>query len=797
MSVIWRKVWRDLWRNKSRTILVVLSTAVGVFALGFVYGTSGVMRARMTESHKASIFPHLTFYTSRFDQEIVDVIRRQPGVADAEGELVVSVRWKLDGEADWRDGTVIARPDYEAQRMSLLSLVEGAWPGQGMYSLSTRRALAVERMSSKNYHIPLGGTVLFESGKLGRELPIEGIIRHSQVQPPQLGGNAHFFATRETVAWLTGQSERFNRLNIRLESFSEEDAEELGESVQDRLEGMGLYVGGYEITDPEVHWAQETIDSVLLILKVLGGLSLALSGFLIVNMMNALVTQQVWQIGVMKVVGATGWRVIGVYLSTALVYGLLCLPLAVVPGAMAAYALSWVLLDLFNISVGALRLVPAAIGIQLVVGVVVPVLSALIPVIGAARITPHQAISNYGLGAGFGSNWLDRLVARVRGLPRPLRLSLRNTFRRKARITLTLATLVLGGLMFMVVMSVGASMSNTIEVLIHDFGFDVLVVFDRAHRVARLVEATKSVAGVADVEVWDVRVATLELDSGDGVQGQLWGIPDGSKVFHPRIIRGRALLPDDDRAILLNSRMASEHGFDVGDKVTLTVDDRELEWTVVGLIVNINNLGRDNFVPFDALAREIGNANRGSFIMVASEEHDMASHQAIIREMRTQYEADRLKPVFFQSGGELRQQTKAQFDIIIYLMLAMSVLAAVVGSVGLMSTMSINVVERMRELGVMRAIGATSIPILGIVVAEGVLVGLLSWSLAVPFSYPGAQLFSNVIGSKLFQMPLDFSYSVIGLLLWLVIVSVLSAAASLWPALRATQVSVREVLAYE
>ena len=99
MSVIWHKVWRDLWHNKFRTALIVLATAVGVFALGFVYGTSGVMRTRMTESHRASRFPHITFYTSRFDREVVETIHREPGVADAEGETLAGIRWKLEGPA--------------------------------------------------------------------------------------------------------------------------------------------------------------------------------------------------------------------------------------------------------------------------------------------------------------------------------------------------------------------------------------------------------------------------------------------------------------------------------------------------------------------------------------------------------------------------------------------------------------------------------------------------------------------------------------------------------------------------
>ena len=97
----------------------------------------------------------------------------------------------------------------------------------------------------------------------------------------------------------------------------------------------------------------------------------------------------------------------------------------------------------------------------------------------------------------------------------------------------------------------------------------------------------------------------------------------------------------------------------------------------------------------------------------------------------------------------------------------------------------------------MRATGATSPAVAAIFVVEGVLLGVLSWLFAVPLSYPGAYVFSNVIGQTLFELPFEFVYSVSGMALWLVIVVVLSTLASLWPALRATQVSVRESLAYE
>jgi putative ABC transport system permease protein len=290
-------------------------------------------------------------------------------------------------------------------------------------------------------------------------------------------------------------------------------------------------------------------------------------------------------------------------------------------------------------------------------------------------------------------------------------------------------------------------------------------------------------------------------------------------MFSPSVTTGRQLLPKDGRAILLNSKIAADEGFQVGDEIELTIGARESTWTVVGLNVSLINQQKENFVLFDALAPELGSVNRGASVRVATDRHDARTQEGVIdglqeafaaeeiepaviqetliQDLRNVLTAHRIDPESFESAADLLSQFKGGYDVMTYLMLAMAILAALVGSIGLMSTMSINVVERRREIGVMRATGATSVNIAGIVVFEGVTVGVLSWLLAAPLSYPGGRAFSDVIGSTLMNIPLDYRYSIGGLLLWLLIVVVLSALASLWPALGATRVSVRESLAYE
>ena len=271
--MVWSKVWRDLARNKARTSLVVLSTAASVFALGLVFGLSGVLRARIMESHRAAVPAHITFWGGPFSPDTVDAVQREPGVAAAEGETATSFRWKLEEEGEWHDGDLIARADYDAQRMNLLRLQDGRWPDERT-NRPSKRALGIERLSSQYFDIPAGTTILVEFGKRERHVPVEGVVCAPVVLPPEWGGDAMFFATPRTAAWLSGSEygEDFNRLHIILESYSEGAAEETAKRIEDRLERMELFVGGYEITDPNEHWVQDIVDATMMILAVIGGL---------------------------------------------------------------------------------------------------------------------------------------------------------------------------------------------------------------------------------------------------------------------------------------------------------------------------------------------------------------------------------------------------------------------------------------------------------------------------------------------------------------------------------------------
>jgi putative ABC transport system permease protein len=792
MSVTWRKVWRDLASNRTRTFLVVFATAIGIYSVGMALGMSGLTRTRLVETHQASTMAHIRLWiTSRFGQDVVETIAEDPELALVEGISQDTVYWRLPGENDWREMRLVARPDYGAQLMNQVELLEGNWPAED--------ALTVERLSANYYGIEPGTEIVVECEAGECPVTVGGIARGQIVPPPQYTGEATFYSTPRMAAQLACLAEGFNGLMIQLHSFSNEGAEETVLRLGRRLETLGLSMTnyGYFITDPDVHWAQAQVDTILLIMAMMGVGSLLLSGFLIVNTMSSIMVRQVWQVGVMKVCGATIGRVVYTYLATAMVHSLLAMLLAVPGAAVVSYLVASSTLDTFNVPLDSFQVAPDAILIQIAIGLAVPLLGALVPVLAGARKTARQAINSRGLESSCGPGLLDRLAGRLRGLPRPLLLSLSNAFRSKARVGLTLITLILGGAMFVGVISIKDSMDNTFEALFADLGHDVVAHLDSAYETRLLHETTAGLPNTELVEVWSGVWSAVSLPEDRLREVYLWGVPADSELFSPRVVEGRPLTPGDRYSILLNQQIAEDEGIQVGETITLLVAESRSTWRVVGLVLSMRSGQRESFVPFDPLAETAATPGKGNTLLARTTHHNLETEQLVGSALASALSESGISVAEVQSAIEERDSNQSMFEGVAYILLVGAILAAIVGGLGLASTMSINVVERAKEIGMIRATGATSVATAWLFVCEGVFVGLISWLLAIPLSYPTAHIFGDAVADTLIRVPLEFSYSTEGAVIWLVAVVLLSALASLWPALRATKVSVREALAYE
>jgi putative ABC transport system permease protein len=605
--------------------------------------------------------------------------------------------------------------------------------------------------------------------------------------------------TLETMEWLSGERD-FNQMLI-LSAENRQDIEhnrEVAEAVYEKIQKSERDPSFPNVSDGQ-HPLNDFISAMVAILGGMGVMSVFLSAFLVTNTIAALLAQQSKQIGIMKAVGARGNQIILMYLVLVLVFGVLALGLSYPLGLFGTRIFAGAIASFFNLELRDTSVPFYVIAIQMIISLGVPVIAALYPVISGTRVTVREAISSEGGGGSYGESIIDRIIQQIRAFPRPVLLSLRNTFRRKGRVALTLMTLTLGGAIFIGVFSVRNSLLLTFEDILNSlFNYDVTVTFERDYREDYVVSEALRVPGVVEAETW--RVAGARRIQPDGTEGSsitMWGVPAESEMVQPTVIEGRWLLPNDENAIVLSSGVLdTEDDIAVGDEIVMRIQGRDTTWRVVGEAVTIGSASW-GYVRYDAYGRAARDVGAASSLYVRTDPRTPETQNQVATALDEHFTRLGINVVGTQTGSNIREQQATFVNVIIIALLAMAVLIAFVGGLGLMGTMSLNVLERTREIGIMRAIGASDGRVLQVVIIEGLVLGILSWILGALLAFPISQLLSSQVGILLFSFPLSFSFSVLGAGLWLAIALVLSAVASFLPAWNASRVTVRDVLAYE
>ena len=350
-------------------------------------------------------------------------------------------------------------------------------------------------------------------------------------------------------------------------------------------------------------------------------------------------------------------------------------------------------------------------------------------------------------------------------------------------------------------LSLRASLYRTLDASIASQRYDIEVQLSRPYREERVAASAAAVPGVVSVE--GLRRASALPVRPDATTGEglvLRALPTDTTMFAPRMVAGRWLLPEDGRAVVLTSNyLTKDPTVMVGDALTLRIGDEDRVWTVVGFIEELlpPSAPAWAYVPLDAFTGVAGSFGRTDTLRVTTVGHDAASHSAMGEALDARLEQDGFDTQLIRSRTEERATLDERFQIITAVLTVMALLIGSVGALGLAGTMSINVLERTREIGVMRAIGASDAAVRRIVLSEGLVIAALSWALAALLAVPVSYGMSIVFGVALLNAPLVWVFSLPGVGIWLAVVALLAVVASLVPARSAVRLTVREVLAYE
>jgi len=791
----WRKVFSDLWEDRTRTGLVVASIAVGVFAIGMIISAYLILREDIDRSYAAIDPPNIKIATDPFDKDLVQLIGKLPAVKDAEGRYIIQIRARR-GTESWQNLKLVGIPDSPAT-INLLDPIEGT-------QFPPKNEVLVSQWVMHITGYKIGDTIHVEIPDGSKhDLIVAGIVSDQTTSEIDLSATNNAYVTLKTLeSW--GLNGNFNELYVTVNGSGSDP--ELIASVADRVKQQ------IKDSDREVYRMDEKLstehpmtNTVLAVIGLLGALAVLitiLSSSLIINTLTALLTQQLRQIGIMKLVGARSYQILEMYLILILAYSLIALVLALPLGAIAGYGLAWFIANLMGAVLQGFRLIPAAVVVQVLIAILIPLGAGYFPVNSGARTSVQQAISSFRPAnkAGKG-NFRDLNTKWFGWISRPILLSFRNTFRKWMRLLLTIFTLTVAGAVFIAVFNVRDSVSHLVSQLMQHFMGDVTVNFRRPYRVGEIEQNFLSIPGVKGVEGWGGASGEI-WDTNDNVVTNLSisAPPQDTQLLHPEFVAGRWLLPGEKRAMVVSDTIYSYYpGLKPGDSLIVKLPGQQKEeWNVVGIFRFVGMLGEPlAYANFEYFADEMHLHNQAASYRVITESHDAASQQALARRI-DQYLKDRNFAVQSEQSGYVLQANVTQgVNILVVVLLIMAILTSLVGSIGLTGTMSINVLERTQEIGVMRTIGAVDRVIMQSVVIEGLVIGLITWVLAIGLSFPISQLLLTIIGESISGSAIKLSFTPLGILLWLAVVIVLSVLASIIPARNAARLTINEVLAYE
>ena len=806
----WRKVFHDLTGSLSRTLLVVISIIVGVFSIGVITGTYVIISQDMSASYAANNPMNVELLTDGFNSTLVQAVKDMHGVKQAEGRRVFGMQVRLPGTSQWMPTNVVAINNFATQKINLMHVLAGT--GQ-----PAKNQVLLEKKVLDSLNVKVGDSLefLLDNGTT-RTMKVVGIVQDPSTGAGDFLADPYIYISTNSLSDLR-QPDLYNRLYATLTTGQNDDASlrQMAAAIKDNVEKSGVTVQQTSSFQTNLHPLASTVQAILGILLVLGVLILFLSSSLIANTLNALLNQHLRHIGVMKLVGGRRSQIFAMYIVLILAFGTIALLIAVPLGGQGAYTLAAYIANMINFNLLGYRIVPLAFAIQIVVGLAVPLLAGLGPVLNGSRITVLRALSGdmildekkHSIQAKPRESAWERfqvwfttgLARRGVHIPRPLLISLRNTFRRRGRLMLTLFTLTMGGAIFIAVFNVRVTLHDYINSIGHYFLADVSLDFNQTYRLNEVKNTALQVPGVLAVEGWSY--ASAEAIKPDGTVGDTLTIlapPVNSRLVDPVMVSGRWLQPGDQKAITISEDILAKFpALAPGRTIRLKINGHTDNWTVVGIFKFASQDQTVAYGTYETISKVTHTTDHAFTFRIVTDNHTPAYQQMMSNRLDKYFRDQGYQVSAARSGDSTLKSAAGSLDILVTFLLIMALLTAVVGSMGLMGTMGMNVLERTREIGIMRSIGAVDGEVMRTVIVEGMLIGGISWLIGALLSFPITYLLSDIVSLAIFQSPISVHFTYQGFAIWLLVVLALSAVASILPARNAARLTIREVLAYE
>ncbi|MEM8932448.1 MAG: FtsX-like permease family protein [Acidobacteriota bacterium] len=815
------KAMHDLLAHKGRAALVVVGLALSLWGITTVLTAFWVLWHDLRENFVATVPPSLVLRTDGLDDarraDVVATLEALPAIDAVENRPLIGGRIALG--STWLPIVVSVVDDFDAVRVARFEPEAGDWPpADGALSIERdgrmlARLMGVRssRASTDGHHQPatdphtgapsplapstdiLDGARLRFGGAPALAVPITGTVFDPGQAPSRMERMLYGYASRATVeAW--GVPIESERLLLTLTGDPESAAEvrSAGHAVADAMRALDVEVHRWGIPDYE-HPHAFQMRSVLAVLGALGALAFLLAGVLVHDLVSTLLADQVRQIGILKALGAGTGTLVRTYLLAMSSLGFGAAIVAVPLGARSGMGLAHGIATFLNFEI----LTPGApvglLALCVVLGITHPALAALGPVVRTARITVRDALLR-GESDGMPPRHAGHHSSR---LPVAVALATRNAFRRRWRLVATVLTLAVGTSAFLAATNLRASLLYTAEVVEQTQLHDLRIVLGERLPTDGLERYVADLDGVTAVESWDARSIQLRAASDDGsepmgVHGATI-LPAETEALAPRMLAGRWLRPGETDGIVVNQKLLADRpDLALGKPITLLVDDHTFTVRIVGVMKEFG--GGTAYLDADGFEAMVGPDDGQRIVTVSLADRSWSARRALRQQLEVAIAHSELDVARLITTTMAAAIIRSHLDVIAYVLLAVALLMMLVSGLGMVSSLAVSVAERHRELGVLRAIGARTATVRGMLTLEAALIGSLGWIVAAAVSWWLNEPLTSVMGDRLVEYPFDARIAPEGLVIALVLAVGLSIIASWAASRKALRQPVRDAL---
>lgn len=795
ISVLTRKAIADVTRRKGRTILMILGIFIGVLGLTAVNGANDLLSRDLNSAVSSSF--DVFFAVDRAPSSLITQIEHADNVAALQQRTTYATTWHLSGGGGTTAIQLYGYADLQHVQVGTLQLMRGRLPGRGEIALDT---------SDTSYApVSLGNAVTVDApGGQRVALLVVGLIRSEGMAVlstsaqgyMSLDGLRQIVPPSQATGSPQGQPVLTQQILIKTRNSNENEQTFYALSSVMTAAHMKLLLPTGYVSPQTVEGSQFTLNGLSSIFLVLASMALLLTCLMILTTMNTMLTEQFKMIGTMKAIGGTRGRIMRSYLLSVGIYALIGTALGLGLGLLLCVQVSTFVAQQAKVDLGPYQVSPWVILTSLAAGLLAPVLAALLPLWLGTRITVHQAVASYGISTGHTRGaraWGQRLS----GMPQTIRLGLRSVFRKPGRAILTLAALMLSAAIFMTAQIANSSIgvtSTARSFVSSDFQINLGPLPLPYQQISNSLRALPNVALVEPFDQEDVTVADH--------QARVFGVPATTHLYRPHLVAGRWLTEQEQDTLVVSDIAAQRLGLHVGDVVTLSQGTRKASWEVVGIVHDLAYAsgsaelhGRPGAMfttleNLDVSLRQVlvGTANR---LYLNAHDHSQAALQRLRGEIQQALKQAGLwqAQVAFESSGQ-------DNTVLFYVLFdTVAIMVALVGLLGLSNTLVAEVLERRREVGILRSLGATGWRVGLVFWMEGLVLALIAWVPGILLALPCGYALVNTISA--FISPMEFSIDPVVIPLTLLFILAVSLVASFGPALSASHTRIGEILRYE